>query len=367
MAKTGLFARPAEKYAPGMSATGVPRGLTITGLASVNWGSGEGNPLGQIQHAHDDWHANTVRLQVGVPLLRGKSNATSSWAGGGPTAALKNYLADPHHTTTTAVNGNHCCGAFLSYLDQAVALAQTLGMTVVVCAQHENLDRTAMAEGNDIAFWKIIHDHYGPDVVCDLFNEPSTNAVFADTWAGWHTGGTGSDGVRYTGFQSLVSELRAYGMTATFWVEGASHAATLAGVVGSAGQHQLSDPLNKIIYSIHHPQGARNAGNWGTQFGYLAARGIPVVVGEWTNWAHANPECWDNAITRVPEFLGYVKSLGKCGLIGWALVPGVLVVDQDTWAPTQILPSYACDGSVSGQGAGQLIQDLFAAWANLPG
>jgi hypothetical protein len=48
-------------------------------------------------------------------------------------------------------------------------------------------------------------------------------------------------------------------------------------------------------------------------------------------------------------------------------VPATLVVDQDTWTPTQILPSYAWDGSVSGQGAGQLIQDFFAAWASPPG
>ena len=43
------------------------------------------------------------------------------------------------------------------------------------------------------------------------------------------------------------------------------------------------------------------------------------------------------------------------------------MADQDTSAPTQILPSYACDGPVSGPGAGQLIQDLLAVWANLPG
>ena len=70
----------------------VARGITITGLASVRWRSGADSPLAQIQHAHDDWFANTVRLQVGVPLLRGKSNATASWRGGGPVAALRSYL-----------------------------------------------------------------------------------------------------------------------------------------------------------------------------------------------------------------------------------------------------------------------------------
>ena len=343
-----------------------PRGVTITGLATIRWQTMAWNPLDQIRHAHDDWHANTVRIQVGVPLLRGKANATSSWAGGGLTPTLQRYLAAPGNGRTGTLRGNRYNTAFLGYLDEAVSLAQDLGLTVVLSAQHENLDNTAMPEGNDVAFWKIIHDHYGPGMACDLFNEPSAGLVYANAWAGWRNGGTGTDGVRYTGFQSLVSQLRAYGLTGRFWVEGARHAATLAGVAGSAGTYRLSDPLNKILYSIHHPQGPRTPANWHTQFGYLAELGIPVVAGEWTNWATRNPECWPDAARTVPAFLRYVSGLGGCGLIAWALIPGVLVTDQQTWAPTQILADYACDGSVSGQGAGQLIQSLFATWARQP-
>ena len=226
----------------------VPRGVTVTGLASVHWRTGDGNPLGQIQHAHDDWYANTVRLQVGVPLLRGKSTATSSWNGGGPTAALTGYLATAANGMTAERNGCHYNADFLGYLDQAVGLAQQLN----------------------------------------------------------------------------------------------------------------------LVYAIHHPVGARTAANWATQFGYLAGLGIPVVVGEWTNWATRNAECWPDAASTVPAFLSYVSGLGGCGLIAWALLPKVLVVDQKQWAPTQILASYTCDGSVSGQGAGQLIQQRFAAWAGQP-
>jgi hypothetical protein len=232
----------------------VARGITITGLASVRWRSGADSPLAQIQHAHDDWFANTVRLQVGVPLLRGKSNATASWRGGGPVAALRSYLARPANGMTGTLNGNHYNTDFLAYLDQAVDLAQQLGLAVVICAQHENLDYTAMPEGNDIAFWKIIHDHYGPDVICDLFNEPTPAALYANAWAGWHSGGTGSDGVRYTGFQSLVNQLRTYGLSNTFWVEGCGHSGTLAGINGTAGNHQLTDPDNNLVYSMHHPE-----------------------------------------------------------------------------------------------------------------
>ncbi len=88
-----------------------------------------------------------------------------------------------------------------------------------------------------------------------------------------------------------------------------------------------------------------------------------MVVGEWTNWATKNAECWPDAASTVPAFLSYVSGLGGCGLIAWALQSGVLVVDQQEWAPTQILASYTGDGSVRGQGAGQLIQAQFAAWA----
>jgi hypothetical protein len=324
-----------------------------------------GSPLKQIQHAHDEWFANTVRLQVGVPLLRGKSKATPAWRGGGPVPALQAYLADPEHPNgmTGQLNRNHYNVDFLAYLDQAVALARQLGMTVVICAQHENLDNTAMPEGNDVAFWKIIHDHYGSAVVCDLFNEPAPHALYSNSWAGWRSGGRGSDGVTYIGFQRLVNQLRAYGLNSTFWVEGSGHASTLAGVSGTAGNHQLSDPLHRIVYSIHHPRGARTPANWMAKFGYLARLGIPVVVGEWTNYAARKPECWPDAHRTVPAFLEFVASLGVCGLIGWSLNPGVLVVDHTSWTPTQILPSYACDGSITGQGAGKLIQAQFRAWA----
>jgi hypothetical protein len=344
----------------------VPRGLTITGLASMEWQSGDGRPLEQIKHAHDDWHANTVRFQVGVPLLRGKTKATSTWHGGGPVPALVEYLAVPGNGMTGSLKGNHYNVAFLAYLDQAVKLAQDLGMTVIISAQHETTDRTVMPEGNDIAFWKIIHDHYGADVVCDLFNEPVPDAIYADAWGGWQHGGKGSDGVTYTGLQALVRDLRAYGMTQAFWVEGIHFSNTLAGINGSAGSHRIQDPLNKIVYSVHHPRGPHNPANWRTQFGYLKAQGIPVVVGEWTNWAAKRSECWGDAPTAVPAFLDYVTSLGV-GMTAWALIPNVLVVDQDAWVPTQIQPdSYACDGSVTGQGAGDLIRKRFAAWAGVP-
>ena len=112
-----------QRDVPTSSLAAVPRGVTVTGLASVHWRTGDGNPLGQIQHAHDDWHANTVRLQVGVPLLRGKTNAAPSWHGGGPVPALTEYLATPGNGMTADSNGCHCNADFLGYLDQAVGLA----------------------------------------------------------------------------------------------------------------------------------------------------------------------------------------------------------------------------------------------------
>jgi hypothetical protein len=200
-------------------------------------------------------------------------------------------------------------------------------------------------------------------VICDLFNEPTPDALYASKWAGWRNGRVGSDGVTYIGFQSMVTQLRHYGLTNTFWVEGCGHSSTLAGIHGSAGNHQLTDPLNKIVYSIHHPQGRHTPTNWNQQFGYLVGLGIPVVVGEWTNYASTKAECWAQARTDVPAFLDFLTSLRVCGLVVWSLTKDVLVVDQKSWQPTRILPTYKCDGSVTGQGAGQLIQDRFKEWS----
>jgi hypothetical protein len=343
----------------------VPRGITITGLASVKWQTGIDSPLEQIKRAHDEWSANTVRIQVGVPLLRGKSNATKSWQGGGPVKSLDRYLATPGNGMTGTLNNNRYNTDFLTYLGNAVDTAQGLGLTVVICAQHENLDYAAMPEGNDVAFWKIINDRFGPDVICDLFNEPRPAAVYGqpNKWAGWRQGGVGSDGVSYLGFQSLVSQLRAHGLTQTFWAEGCGNSCTLAGINGGEGNHQLTDPLNKIVYAIHHPRGPHTTDNWNKQFGYLVRQGIPVVVGEWTNYDKNNPECWGRAaVTDVPAFLDYLTSLRVCGLVVWSLRRGVLVVDQTFWQPTQMEDGYDCDGS-TGRGAGQLIQDRFRQWA----
>ena len=242
----------------------VPRGVTVTGLASVHWRTGDGNPLGQIQHAHDDWYANTVRLQVGVPLLRGKSNATPSWHGGGPVAALTEYLDTAGNGMTAELNGCHYNADFLGYLDQAVGLAQQLGLTVVLCA--------------------------------------STRG----------------------------------------WTTRPCRRATTS---------RSGSPARPLRVRRHLRPVQRAGAGRGLQrrVARLAGLGIPVVVGKRTNWATKNAECWPDAASTVPAFLSYVSELGGCGLIVWALLPRVLVVDQKEWAPTQILASYKCDGSVAGR------------------
>jgi hypothetical protein len=47
---------------------------------------------------------------------------------------------------TGELTGCHCNTDFLGYLDQAVGLARQLGLTMVICAQHEGLDNTAMPD-----------------------------------------------------------------------------------------------------------------------------------------------------------------------------------------------------------------------------
>lgn len=342
------------------SPTTIPLGMTCTGYAYTAWATGEGNPLQAIPKAQSVFGANTIRLQVGVPLLLGRTSATTSWDGGGPTSALTSYLAS--NGPNASLNGNSYNSGFLAYLDQAVALCRSLGLTCVLCAQHEGLDNTAVpTAADDLVFWKILHDHYGDTgIICDLYNEPSPGGVASNSWQFWQTGGRGSDGVTYLGMQTLLTDLRTYGLTSTFWVEGIGNADTLAGIAGSAGNFALTDTLNKTVYSIHHPTGAHTTANWADQFGYLAGTGIPFTVGEWTNYAGTGTECWTDAATAVPAFLDYVQQLG-CGLTAYSMNAGQMVVDQVNWEPTGIGSNYRCDGTVTGQGAGALIQAMFAA------
>lgn len=308
----------------------VPYGITTFGLATPNWPARVQPDRARIRAMARYWCVNTVRIQ----------------------AAPHNLLASPSP-------GNSYNAPFLGALVGEVRLANRLGLTAVITAQTElagqNDDGVSQVAPTEetLRYWLTLGRAFSSDdsVIFDLFNEPRLFAPTPEeTWSLWRDGGY-RDGAHYLGMQELASDLRGADVRHLFWVEGPYWSRTLAGVG--------ADPLaaRGVVYTLHHPVGGHNARVWDHDFGDLAARS-PVVVGEWTQYASAAPECWPRAAIQVPRFLDYLRR-HRIGLVAWALLNGVLVRSpRQVDDPTRIGASYACLPGLD-QGAGQLIRDYF--------
>ena len=302
-----------------------PFGVTVSGLEHPSdWQHFAAADQAQIRDAARAWHANSVRLQVDQNMVDSRD------------------------------------AGFMSHLRAEVSLAQSLRMAVVINDQTE-WDKGGRRPAYTAAtrkFWKIITRQYGRDrdVMFDLLNEPVTR-----NWAKWQTG-----------TQQMAAYVRSR-TRAVLWVEGPGTADTLSQV----RRYPITVP--GIVYSIHHPKGPHTRANWRAQFGYLAARGVPVVDGEWTNWSSQRSECWADAPTAVPVYLSYLASLHvgmEIWALGWAgsnlngyrggyTGPGVLSVGSYD-DPTHIRSNWSCRDGLH-QGAGAYIQRWYArhdAWSH---
>jgi hypothetical protein len=156
------------------------------------------------------------------------------------------------------------------------------------------------------SFWQHIMAYYKNNsrVIFDLFNEPRNCS-----WRQWHGA-----------MQGLLDYVRHAGARNTVWVEGRWWGSTLAGVPLLHG--------TGIVYSFHHPgspwpgQAPVTTRTWARAFGYLASRGIPVVDGEFVNYAGGYH--WQHASVLVPRYLRYLAA-HHIGMTAWTLgLPGVL-------------------------------------------
>jgi hypothetical protein len=306
----------------------VPYGITVAGLSQPNWQTNVGADEAQIVATARFWHGNTVRLQVAPPnLLRGH----------------------PYNRS------------FLDAIEAEVATAQENGLAVILSAQYENTTDQKMPTESTAEFWRLMAAAYGGDlgVWFDLFNEPSLVPGPADAqlyWDIWENGGFG-----FVGMQRLVDIIRGMGAQNVILAEGLAVARTLAGLPG----HLLSG--GNIAYAVHpYFSGAywATAQAWEANWGFLTGD-VPVVADEWGEFQRAGGECTPQAPTVVPAFLSYLAE-HNVGLIAWALVPGVLIRGNDLDDPTAFNSgaTWRCVSSNPGpqaQGAGQLIQDFFAA------
>jgi hypothetical protein len=313
----------------------VPYGITVAGLSQFYWQTNISSDEAQIAATARFWHGNTVRLQIAPPNL---------------------------------LSGHPYNRSYLAAIEDEVATAQQNGLVVILSAQYENTTHLQMPNAATAQFWRLIASRYRGDlgVWFDLFNEPqldpdqgnpaSKRATEQLYWDIWQHGGFG-----YVGMQSLVNSIRGTGARNVILAEGLAVAKTLAGLPG----HMLTG--GNVAYAVHPyfsaaywatPQG------WEANWGFLTGD-VPVVADEWGEFQKAGFECVPQAPTLVPAFLSYLVE-HHVGLIAWALVPGALIRGNDLDDPTAFSPgvTWRCvntNGGPPSQGAGQLIQDFFAA------
>jgi hypothetical protein len=181
----------------------------------------------------------------------------------------------------------------------------------------------------------------------------------------WKNGGK-VNGTTYVGMQTLVNQIRGYGVNNLIWVEGPNQARELP------SSNYLIKGGN-IIYSFHHPN-LNNPSSWNT-IGTLSNI-VPVVDGEWAQYQSPWAECYSRAYTNVPIYLNYLQK-HNIGIIAWSLQAGSLLQDSNhaipsnlntpnspknagnLKSPSKLFPSYDC-GYEFGQGVGQLLQIYFS-------
>ena len=297
----------------------VPYGTTVTGMApGTNDSPDPTSAEQQITGAYKYWCVNTVRIQVSQESLVGKSGTSFS-------------------------------SGFLAQLKHVVSVAEGYGLVVVISDQTETAGLQPGPTAATASFWQHLAKAFGgsKQVIFDLFNEPRVAAGSTSRdWQVWQRGGT-VKGVAYIGMKSLVADVRGDGARNLFWVEGPFSASTLA----QAGSHLVGDRAG-VVYDIHHPGGAHDAGAWNSDFGYLVTRHIAAVVdGEWTNYANSTGECWGRrAPSEVPAYLAYLAKIGV-GATVWTLKEGVMLRTSQYWQPTEYLSSpWSCADLDQGAG-----------------
>lgn len=329
----------------------IPYGVLIDGvlLAQPDWktdGVLTHDTFDQMQAAHDFWHSNTVRLQIGSTAL---------------------FAQTPYDAS------------YLAKIDQDVQWATQLGMNIILSLQYEGHGNSGqkMPTQGTLHFWSVIAPHYAnnPRVFFDIFNEPDIKDILGqvDTnaaWAFWQNGGTGIDGATYVGMQQVVNSIRRKGVKNLILVEGLAAGEDIM----LLPEHTLTG--SNIVYAIHpylNDTNHHSPDDWDSWFGNAAANGnFPVVADEWGEYQSTNGQCINDAPTVVSQFLAYLKS-HQIGLIAYGFVPGTLIRGWNFRAPTSYAhanTSCTIDTSIgpnlaaNAEGAGQLIRQYFIASSN---
>lgn len=288
------------------------RGITIAALQNFVYLTR--GVKAQIRATHG-WNVNAIRLQIVQDRLVGASG--------------HRYLH------------GYSLG-YMKNIRQIVTFALKRHLNVILNAQteislgfsaNENLPTAAT-----YAFWRAMTRYYGdnPRVVFDLFNEPRYC-----NWAMWTRS-----------MQSLVDFVRRIGSLNQLWAEGLWWGSTFAGM-----PHLLSG--QGIVYSFHHPgapwpwqgwvpgyqPGVMGPPLWNAAFGDLAARGVPMVNGEFVNYIGGY--YWPHSTQMVSQYMHYL-AVRHVGMIAWSLQPGIMTANNKPWSAVS-----------EPQGAGRLVWRYF--------
>jgi hypothetical protein len=288
----------------------------------------------QIQAAAEYWHSNTIRIQVSETDILGTSTSASSY---------------------DATN--------MQRLGDQVNEIEQLGKIPVISDNTQQTDRPETAPTQKtIAFWGAVTQYLSSqsatkynNVILDIFNEPMD-----ETWAVWKNGGTGNNGLQSVGMQALVNSIRSLPNSMSnnlIWAEGPY----IAGTLDQLDQYQLSG--TNIEYSYHHVPFDNGTTNyegmndtWQGDIGLNLKIQVPVVDGEWAQYAVARGECFPDAPKYVDSYLSTLKA-NNIGLILWSLEPGVETVNSDP--PGGITDKVASNFPITASGYSQ--PDSFAS------
>lgn len=260
-----------------------PAGLTLSGLQNYVISPHMIYVMErQVRASRLYWHSNAVRLQI-----------------------VQDRLVGAH--------GNGDSKYYMYVIRKLVHYSIHMGLKVVLNAQTEQSVGFSRDEPLPTRatrkFWDLMLHYYqdNPHVIFDLFNEPRHCS-----WQQW-----------YRALQPLVTHIRNTDADNAIWVDGRQWGSTLEGVPLLHEPHGFPP----IVYTIHHP--GSTTGNlapvnrelWWQSFGYLAARGVPVVDAEFANYLGSYH--WKHMRKTVPRYLKYLTRY-HVGMMAWSLVPGAL-------------------------------------------
>jgi endoglucanase len=291
------------------------RGFTLVGAVDPTWchtaqGSAAAAHLNAKEmKAAKAWNANLIRYQVSQP---GLSNANLS------ASQVAAYVSQIRSAVSLAERAGF--GVILSMQDQGIA-----------CGPSDPLPSTA----TETAWHRLAPDFASdPKVMLELFNEPQ-NGTSTKDWRQWQSGACRPIKFCSIGHQSLIDDIRSWGVPNVVLVDGAYYAHSFSAV---PLLHDTSGGRG-IVYAVH-PYGVHSSTYEEPLFGYLT-RTVPVLATEWNSKdCQADP---------ASEF-NWLRSIGV-GLTGWAFdIPGSLISgwsyqptdcsNSSTWVGGAALKSY---------------------------